>query len=217
MEMIDTGSAGGFLGSVWYLITGVLRLDPAAYVAAREADGGLLVALAVLAIGGVSYLVGQSVVLFLNRVSRRQFVTSLAAGVALLMAGVLFWSLAAALTADLLLGASAQYRTALIVVSASHAPLVFGFLLLLPYLGTPIASLLRIWVALCLVVGINAVGPADFWSALLCLALGWLVLQAATWVAVRLVPGLNGLMWWTVARRPRWTPPALRRPLPRRA
>src|SRR2546430_17445506 len=76
MYTIDTTTIFHFLQTMWALAWGAMRLDPAAFKAVEPAGTGLLIT-AIVFLAGVSETIGQSVVLFANRVKPGRFALSL--------------------------------------------------------------------------------------------------------------------------------------------
>jgi hypothetical protein len=175
MYEIDLQSVSGFLSSFLRLSGGALCLDQNAFVAAVEERGGTLIALIIVLIAGMSHMLGQSVVLVANHVSPRRFAFSLVTGTFALIAGIGLWAGSAWLIATIALSAQPRFLDVLVLVWLSHAPFLFGLLVLLPYLGNAIDKALRLWVLLALMVALHAVYGAGFWSALGCAVAGWAV------------------------------------------
>ncbi|MBK8987790.1 MAG: hypothetical protein IPM39_17265 [Chloroflexi bacterium] len=200
MYQFDLTTVGGFLASLWGLMRGVLSLDPAAYQAALAQTGGARLSVAALFVSGLSITLGQSVVLFANRIPRRRFVFSLALSSLLLLVGVLFWAATVWLLAAYLFGAQQPFRSVLIVVSLSYAPLLYGVLVLLPYLGGIIDILLRVWIVVGVVAAVMVIFPLAFWQAVVCCLLGWLFLELAT--RFPLVTAVESYLWRITAGAP---------------
>jgi hypothetical protein len=197
MYQFDLTTISGFLASLWALLQGVLSLDPAAYEAALTQEGGARLSVAALFVAGLSITLGQSVVLFANRVPRRRFVLSLALSSFLLLVGVLFWAVTVWLLATFLFGAQQTMRNVLIVVSLSYAPLLYGVFVLLPYLGNIINVVLRIWILIGVVGAVMVIFPLAFWQAVVCCLLGWLFLEVVT--RLRLVMAAESYLWRNIA------------------
>jgi hypothetical protein len=64
--MLDLSNFSGVLTSLWQLVLGTLTLNPGAYEAAIQQQGGTALAIIILLLGGISMGLGQSVVLFAN-------------------------------------------------------------------------------------------------------------------------------------------------------
>ncbi|MBE2222078.1 MAG: hypothetical protein IAF02_11075 [Anaerolineae bacterium] len=193
MYQIDVSTISGFLVSLWAIITGVLSFDADAYIAVLTQDGGGRMALAVLFVSTLSLSIGQSVVLFANRVGRRRFVLSLMLSATLLVIGVYIWATAVWLLAALVFDAYQSFRNVFIVVSLSYAPLVYGFLVLLPYLGNIIYMILRVWIFLVLLMAVQALFRFGWFDAILCSVLGWFVLELI--VRIPMITAVEQWLW----------------------
>lgn len=176
---------------------GVLQLEPAAFEAVLNTPTAGYVTLTLLLLSGLSDVLGQSVVLFANRVKPGRFVVSIIASVIVLVVSVFFWAATIWLIGRFAFNNNQSFRNVLYVVEASYAPLLFGIFIFLPYLGNIIFRLLRIWILLALLVGVQVVYPFNFWQALLCCGLGWIVYELITRLPVLPLEGL-GQWWWRV-------------------
>ena len=193
MYEIDVSSIGCFLVTLWEIIRGVLSFDADAYLAVLNQDGGGRVAFAVLFLCTLSLSFGQSVVLFANRVGRRRFVLSLVLSALLLIVGVFIWTTAVWLLATTLFNANQSFRAVFIVVALSYAPLIYGFLVLLPYLGNIIYIILRVWILLVLLIAVQALFGFSWFEAVLCSFLGWLVLELI--VRIPMITAVEQWLW----------------------
>ena len=156
---------------------------------------GWKLALAILLIASLSYTMGQSVVLFANRVNRRHFVFALAISTLSLVISVLFWAGSIWLSVAVLFDVRQPFEQILTAVAISFAPLLFGFLILLPYLGNIVFVVLRIWVFLAIIVGVIVTFQFGFWEALLCSILGWAVLELLTRIPFLQIRRLSDWLW----------------------
>ncbi len=122
-----------------------LRLDERVYAAAVIHPRGLEIIMGIVFLAGVSMFLGQSVILFVNRVRRGRFVFSLLTNGVVFLVSYLIWGLAIAFIGWLMFDVDAKE---LVIVAAligiSTAPLVFGFLILIPYTGPAIGKLLNV-------------------------------------------------------------------------
>lgn len=194
MYQFDLTTIGGFLASMWVLIQGVLSLDPQAYSAALTQEGGGRLSLAVLFVAGVSITIGQSVVLFANRLPRRRFIVSLVLSSLLLLVGVLFWAASVWVLATYVFGAERSIRLVMIVVSLSYAPMLYGVFVLVPYFGNILYIFLRIWILIALVWAVTVIFPLAIWQAMICCLLGWLMLEVVTRLPV--VTAVENWLWF---------------------
>jgi predicted Abi (CAAX) family protease len=160
-------------------LRGILLLHASAFVAAVNGAAGPWLALAVVLVAGLSQALGQSVVLFANRVRAQRFVFSLAIDGVLFSFGYGFL----VLSTWLVLLIPGQHRVTFpalaIVFGAGYAPLLFAFLAALPYLGRNLLWVLRIWHLLALVVGLATIANVSLFTALTDVGIGWVVLSIA--------------------------------------
>jgi len=177
MYNIDFSTIEKTLNSFFSLVGGFLSFDKEAYRACVNQEGGVAVALAILIISGISLGFGQSVVLFVNRVRRRRFVISLLLSGLVFLAGVLAWTGSVWLLSRLITRTSIEYMTIFTGAAISMSPLLFGFFVLLPYLGNFIYQILRIWALLIYLVVIDTITGIGFWWALGLSLLGWILLE----------------------------------------
>jgi hypothetical protein len=145
--------------------------------AAHAVQGDWPVALAVVLVAGLSQAIGQSIVLFVNRVAPVRFAFSLLVGAALFVVGYVFLVLATWLT-TLLPGAPHVAPVALAIAMAyAYVPLLFAFLAAMPYLGSPALAALRIWHLAALALAFASLAHVPVTDGLWHVGLGWLVLQ----------------------------------------
>jgi len=181
----------GVAPDLWSVLWGVFGLDGTAFVDGVRLHDAPLVALLIVLIAGLSLAVGQSVVLFANRVKFGRFVFSLLVSALLFAFSYAF--LAVTTWAASLLNKSVHITlpVLLIVLAFSYAPFVFSFLESLPYLGIGIGWLLRTWNLLAIVVGVGAVGQLSIPEAAALVAVGWLGLVVAQQTVGKPIVGLG--------------------------
>jgi hypothetical protein len=155
-----------------------LRSDAFATVLAAGRPG-MRLALLVVFFGGLSTALGQSVILFANRVSPRRFLASLLVQAVLFVLAFVLWVAAVWLVAGLLLDRPLPFAQALTAVGLAHAPLLLGFLVLAPYFGAAIANLLSIWTLLATLLATATAYDLAPGGAALAAGLGWLLSQLA--------------------------------------
>jgi len=159
-----------------HIIGGILRLDPQAIEAVLDEES-YWIALAILLLGGISLGLGQSVILFANRVRRRRFALSLLLNGLVILAGVCLWAATTWLLVSLLFQVDISYWLFFSGAALSTAPFLFGFLVLIPYLGNLIFQILRIWILLINLVVIDTLSSAGFLWALGISLVGWLSIE----------------------------------------
>lgn len=160
----------------WPLVDQVLRLRTDAVELLATLPGGGRLALLLVVLAGLSDAIGESLVLFVNRVRLRRFLISLALSAILFAFTYLFWTSSVWLVARLAFDASAGYGLVARVVGFAYAPRLFGFMAFVPYFGQPLAALVQVWSVLAVLLGVRAALDLQPWQALVCVALGGLML-----------------------------------------
>ena len=161
------------------LIGQVLALQRAPFETMLQEPGGLRLAFGVVFTAGLSLGLGQSVVLFANHVRRSRFITSLLVGGVLYVFGFLFLVISIWLVAKYGFGRDQFFTPIVRAVGLSYAPFLFGFFVLTPYLGSFFAVFLSLWNLIALLIALDVTLDLSLLQALLCSALGWLLLQVA--------------------------------------
>jgi hypothetical protein len=174
--------------TLWQQITGAWGLDRAAFEAAIQAPHGLRQSLIILLLAGIAETLGQSVVLILNRVSRRRFALALGLGGLALIFEAALWIAGVWLVVTLLAGPRASFLTSVKVIGMAYAPLILSIFVFLPYIGILISHLLRVWVLLAVVVGTSVAFELPPIYAALAAGLGYL----ARWAVLRLFSRVGG-------------------------
>jgi hypothetical protein len=178
--MFDLSSLGGWITAFWRAVGGALALRDAVFAAVTTEPGGLAVALLVLLVAGVSLGLGQSVVLFANRVAPRGFALSLLGSALLLAVSASLWALSAWAIGRLLYGVQIGLSDLYALICLGFAPAVFGFLVLLPYFGNWLFQLMRLYGLAIVLVGVGTVAGLSFWPALVTVGLGWVIFETLT-------------------------------------
>lgn len=191
-----------YLWSVWRAIQLGLRLQPDVVQIADTYPHATWIAFGVVMLAGISLLVGQSVILFLNQVRPGRFVLSLVINGLLLVAGWIVWSAAVWGIGHWIFVAEPRFALILRLVALSYAPLVYGFLILMPYLGPFVQRLLYVWSFLIALRAVEYTYNVGFWAALLCVGLGWLVLLLITATVGRPVVAVRNWVWHRLVGTP---------------
>lgn len=159
------------------LVPAALRLQPDAFRALLDQPRfGLRGALLIVFLAGLSTAVGQSVMLFANRVSPRRFAASLLVQAVLFVATFVAWAATVWVTAGLLTsGAPPPFAAAVAAIGLAYAPQLFAFLVLAPFLGGPFGVVLSVWTLLATLLATSVAFGLDRWETLLVAFTGWLV------------------------------------------
>lgn len=202
MYTINTTTFGNFLHTLWMLVLGVLRLDPAVFQAVKNTASADLVILTVVFLAGVSETLGQCVVLLVNRVKPGRFVMSLLLSGALFVLSIIIEVSIIWLTGISLFQSREHIGDVLRAVSLAYVPLLFGFFILLPYAGSLLDHVLDIWCLLAMVVAVRVTLQLQLWQALLCTLCGWLIYELVKFTLGRPVLAMTRLLRHSVAGVP---------------
>ena len=167
---------GRYLAGLFELIARAYRLDPAALAWVRDQPYSIWLTIGVALLAGISMMTGHAVVLLVNRIHGWRFVaglvlTSVWLVVLHVVESLLLWGLGSWWA-----GRDVSYVTVLTGVLVSTAPQIWGFLVLIPYLGSAIGRLLSAWSAVCLWAVTATTFGLGRWPALLLVGVAWLVM-----------------------------------------
>lgn len=187
-----------FLASLGAAIQYALSLNPGLAVYVTQLSHANWLAFSVATLAGISSLVGQSAVLLANRVSPGRFVLSLLLNGLMWGIDLAVWSVSLWLVAGWVYQIEAPFRIVIRIIFLGSAPFVFGFLVLLPYLGPGIDWLLRIWSLLIILTAVRGIYPLTLWQALSCAIGGWLLIEALNLTLGRPLLWFRDWLWRTV-------------------
>lgn len=154
-----------------------LGMNPEIYTLAQQASNGLTVALLIMLLAASSEAVGQSVVLFLNRVRPWRFALAVALSVVANIIGYLLWSTAIWLAVRLVFGVEIAFVAALVVVGLAYAPQLLAFFEMAPYFGNLFAFALSLWTMTAIVIAIRWGMGLELWQAGATGVISWLAIQ----------------------------------------
>jgi hypothetical protein len=184
----------GDLPSLFDAIFMALRLDPRIFAAVQIAPNGIWVALAVVALAGISEAVGQSLVLFLNHIRPSRFGLALAIATATHMIGYMLWTMTIWLAGRALFGQEQSLLAVGSAVGLSYAPQIFSFFVLTPYLGNLFSVILSLWSMLAVIVAIRVGMQLEIWQAVILAGTGWILLQSVRRTIGRPIMRWQGLL-----------------------
>jgi hypothetical protein len=183
------------------LLGAALSLDRPALAAAAEA-GALSAGLAIALLGSVSLMLGQSVVLFANQVSRRRFLACLLVAGSVYVLGLIVWAATIKLVASFVFALDASDRVIVLAVCLGQAPRVFAFLILLPYVGASIQRALDAYALVVVVAALSAMLAVDIWPALRLALAGWALQAGLDELLHRPLAGMRTWLWRASTGRP---------------
>lgn len=188
-----------FLGYVLQGIGGALRLNPRVFEVVENYPNTNWIILVIAVLGGASMLVGQSVILFVNRVRPGRFVLSLVVNGIIFATSLLIWAIAIWVTGQVLFPNDVPFRTVIRLVGLGATPYLFGFLVLIPYLGTFIGRVLSVWSFLVVLAGITFLANGALWPALVCVGLGYLLVTVGSATIGRPILAVRNWLFKTAA------------------
>jgi hypothetical protein len=160
--------------SIGEVIGGALSLDPRAYQALQDSSHPLRVSAATLLLVGVSWMIGHCSILFLNRVPPGRFVVTTLALACSFVLGIIVWVASTWPIGVLVFGMRGVPLLRVIPIAAfGYAPLVLSALIIIPYVGAGLETLLNTWALLALVLALSIGFELSLVEALVCALLGW--------------------------------------------
>ena len=130
-----------------------------------------------VALAAFSESLGQSVVLFLNRVQPRRFVVTLAISTLSNIVGYLGWTLIVWLLVTYAFGYPVPMWMVANVVGLAYAPQLFAFFELTPFFGNGFSVMLSLWSMVAIIVAIQSGLNLRCGRRHLASALGWALMQ----------------------------------------
>jgi hypothetical protein len=147
-------------------VGGILRLDPNAIRTVQTAPYGLLVAIWILLLGTLSDVLGDSPLLFINRMRPGRFFLALAVEsvlsiVRLAIAILSFWVLLLILN----LG-DASLQRVLLILGLGYAPMLLSILVVIPSAGPLIGRILHAWTVVTILASLAVALNVSPWQVL---------------------------------------------------
>ncbi len=196
------GAIVTYLGNLWWAIGNALVCRAELFQAVDVGTESFPVTFGVAFVGGASLLLGQSFVLFANRVKPVGFLLSLGLNGLIYSCGLILWAVAVWVVGSWWLAENPSLRNSTQLIFLSAAPMAFGFLALIPFFGTGILRLLSVWSFLIAVRVVEFEYSATFLDALAVVAGGWLVVLLVNHTVGRPVLALRDAIWTYLLGRP---------------
>jgi len=191
-------SSVDFLNTLITLLSGALKLDPVSFKTVLGSSDYGTVTLVLLFMAGISLTLGQSVVLFIHRVSPRQFIISLILWVFIFVTATVFWVITIWWISSYFFNSAESLSGVFRIISLSHAPLIFGFFVLIPIVGIALLRILYVWTFLAVIVSIRVGLHLDIWQALICSVGGWLVFELLYHLLGKPFASLENVLWYKI-------------------
>jgi hypothetical protein len=188
-----------FIAQVWQTLTAALTFDAAqleAMLAAPLRTNEYTAAILTVALlAGISELLGDSVVWFVNRVRPARFFVSLALNGILFVVKLLFWAFTIWLVARVIFNAERALGDVFLAVCLGSAPFVLGVFIFLPYLGQGLRWVLSVYSWLLTVLLVALEFQFGIAAAIVCTLGGWLLIQIADALLARPREVFQDWMW----------------------
>ncbi len=172
--LMDWSDLAQLLHQTW---TGALRFDPDVYSPQNMNEATRLVSVLIAVIAGASLLLGQCFALFLVSASPAGFLLGLAFNGLSLAVRLGVWVTASVLVASLLYETVLPPWNFISIVFIAISPLVFGFLGVLPSLGTVVIYVLYGWTSLSIMFAMFHTSKIPFLSGAFCALSGWILVS----------------------------------------
>lgn len=160
------------------LAWGAIRFSTDAFLRAASSGEAQSAAILIAFLAGVSEMLGQSVILVVNRVALYRFLASLALTGMTYVITAVAWGLAAIAVAPLTrvgtLGPG-EIGGVIGVVSLAFAPRLFGVFSIAPYFGLALGNILEAWAMTLAVFGLHVGLGLPLPAAVFCGVAGWAV------------------------------------------
>jgi hypothetical protein len=158
------------------IVGGILSLDPNVILGVQTSPSGLSVAVVILVLATVSDVVGNSPILFFNKMSPGWLVAALCIETVLSLVRLLIWMC----SIGILFFAVNQVRLSLanvvVVIGIGYAPMLWSFLVVIPSIGPVIRRVLIAWTLVTMTASIAVAGGSSAWQALTAPVLAALVI-----------------------------------------
>lgn len=195
---------GRYFAGLFELITRTYRLDPAALAWVRDQPDSIALTVGVAMLAGISVMTGHAVVLLLNRITGWRFAMGLLVSAVWLVLLHAFESVALWALGSWWSGQPVPYLTVLTGVLVATAPQIWGFLVLIPYLGSAIGRFLSAWSAVCLWAVTASTFGVGRWPALALVAIAWMVMHLVSLVCSPWISRGLSKLFERMAGRPYW-------------
>jgi hypothetical protein len=146
-------------------VGGILSLNPDVIRQLQTAPNGLTVAVWILLLGTVSDVLGDSPLLFINRMRLGRFVAALGVETLLSLVRLGIWMLSFWLFA-LLLNRGTSLAQVVLVVGLGYAPVLLSIFVVIPSAGPFIGRVLQAWTLVTILASIAVAVSASPWEVL---------------------------------------------------
>jgi hypothetical protein len=186
----------------WQAWTNTLVFNEKLIIAIQDRPDALIISLVILFAAGVSQTVSQSIILFLNQVSKGRFLVSLIIGGLLSIIAYTFWTVSIWVIARWVFETNETFTTAFRVLALGQAPLVLSIVTIIPYAGTALSRILHIWTFLLVLFIIEITFHLTSWQSIVCAGLGWALFMFFQFFSGPVIDRVQRLIWKHTTGRP---------------
>ncbi|WDI30539.1 hypothetical protein PUV54_11285 [Hyphococcus flavus] len=158
------------------LAWGAIGFSTDAFLRAASSAEGQTAALIIAFLAGVSEMLGQSVILVVNRVALYRFLASLAfTGLTYVITAVAWGAAAIAVAPLTRVGTLSPGEIGAVtgIVSLAFAPRLFGVFAIAPYFGLALGNILEVWAMTLAIFGLHVGLDLPLAAAVFCGGVGW--------------------------------------------
>lgn len=166
------------MADLWHIIRHSLALDVDLWrdLTANFDDLRFRYAVFVVVFAGLAEAIAQSAVPFMNQVKPRRFVLSLFISAVIFTFGYFFYVFSIDFIATLVYDVPSKTDLLFKSVALAYAPLILGFLTLIPYFGRAVGVALSAYHFLALLIAVAVTYDLAMPQPVVCVAGGWLLL-----------------------------------------
>jgi hypothetical protein len=201
------------IGTFFGVVGGVMGLDSSVIGSVQAAPNGLSIALWILLVGTVSDVIGNSPLLFINRMRPGRLTAAFGIETVLSLVRLAIWILGLWI-ALVITNRPVTLANVVLVIGIGYAPMVWSFLVIIPTAGPLIGRVLTAWTLVTIIASIAVATNTSPWAALPSVAVAALVIVAlrrsSDKVSMALLGGLSRrLVGVDLMQRTRAMDPAL--------
>lgn len=127
----------------------------------------------IILVAGFSDTLGNAVILFANRVKPNRFAATILVNTLIFVVGYVIWVLSISVVATVVFSHPDALLRAVLAVTVGYTPLIYGFLIALPYIGVLISNVLYLFTAIMMVSSLQVFFLFSPWQAILCAVFGF--------------------------------------------
>ena len=176
-------------------VGGILSLDPDVILRVQTAPNGLAVAIVIMLLATVSDVLGDSPILFMNRMPPGRLVAAMGIETVLSLVRLAIWMGGVALLALAVNHGNLTLANVVLVVGIGYAPMLLSFLVVIPTVGPFLRRLLIAWTLVTITASIAVASSASPWQVLAAPAVATLVIlvvyRFSDRISVLLLGGLS--------------------------